>query len=392
MTRTLRRKIKRQQAKRQAIFLLTGCTAVIGLVLLVFALTASHYAEDNAAAGSYVQTAGEVMGAFREDPVAESETNGDSVSLGIGGDVSFGQEVASAITLEGPGYPWTEVTPIFKKYDITAVNLEGPLCRGGNPNPQQASIYLKGDTSCAAPMADAGIDAVSLANDHIMDYGAAGLEETLNILRAEEVGAFGAGSSRSSAERPLVLGAEDGASVALLSYCDVATAGYAAGEGSPGISSSTAERLSEMVGQAGLEATYVVVFMHWGEIGSEEVTPRQRELALLCVEAGADLVVGCHPHVVQGIEVLQGVPVIYSLGNLVFSPGSEEGKDAVFAGCRFSGGVLTGLEFLPLRIEDGRPVPLGGEDAVKALKRLEEYSPGVQLDISPITGTAAVRL
>jgi poly-gamma-glutamate synthesis protein (capsule biosynthesis protein) len=239
-------------------------------------------------------------------------------------------------------------------------------------------------------MAAAGIDAVCLANDHIMDYGASGLEETLNILRAEGLGAFGAGSSAGAAERPLVLEAGNGASIALLSFCDVAPSAYAAGEDAPGISTASLERIVEMVEAAALEAHYVAVFVHWGEVGSQEITPRQREIATACAGAGADLVVGCHPHVVQGIEVLNGVPVIYSLGNLVFSPESEMGKTAIFAGCRFSGGRLSGLEIIPLWVEGARPVPLSGEQAEEALKYLETASPGVQVEISPATGTATI--
>jgi poly-gamma-glutamate synthesis protein (capsule biosynthesis protein) len=225
-----------------------------------------------------------------------------------------------------------------------------------------------------------------------MDYGAAGLEETLNTLRAEELGAFGAGSSISAAEQPLVFEAENGATIAMLSVCDVAPASYAAGEDNPGISPLSLERIGEMVEAASQQAPYVVVYVHWGEVGSQEISTRQREIARACVEAGADLVAGCHPHVVQGMELLDGVPVIYSLGNLVFSSESELGKNAIFAGCRFSGGKLTSLEIVPLREEAGRFVPLSGESAENALKYLQEASPGVRLEISPVTGTAAVRL
>lgn len=388
MTRTLQSRLKRQQARRQALFLVCGCTAVIGLVLLVFTLTSPR--EYSNAQGD-THTEGEVIRVPEQEHQAPVSAGAPPLSLGLGGDVAFGPAVADIIAREGPAFLWTEASPLFDAYDITAVNLEGPLCRGATPNAVQSSVYLRGDASCAAPMAEAGIDAVCLANDHIMDYGAAGLEETLNILRAEELGAFGAGSGRSAAERPLVLETGNGASIALLSFCDVAPPAFSAGEDTPGISTASLERIGEMVGTAARDAHYVAVFVHWGEVGSQEITPRQREIATACVDAGADLVAGCHPRVVQGIEVLDGVPVIYSLGNLVFSPESEAGKAAIFAGCRFSGGRLTGLEIVPLRVEGARPVPLSGEQAENALKYLEAASPGVQLEISPATGTATIR-
>ncbi len=219
-----------------------------------------------------------------------------------------------------------------------------------------------------------------------------GLEETLNVLRAQGLGIFGAGSSASSAQKPLVLEAENGASIALLSFSDVSSPASAAGEDTPGISEASLETIGEMVGAAAQDAHYVAVFMHWGEVGSADITARQREIASACVEAGADLVIGCHPHVVQGIEVISGVPVIYSLGNLVYSSESEAGKNAIFAGCRFSGGRLTGLELIPLRVEGGQPMPLYAGQAEDLLRQLEAASPGVNLEISPATSTATLSL
>lgn len=392
MTRTLQNRLKRQLAKRQVIFLVLGCSVVIGLVLVVFALTSQRYPGDQGSSDNDVAAAGEFIEAPRETEREPLGAGAPPLSLGIGGDVTFGLAVADIIEREGPGYPWTDVSVLFGEYDLTIVNLESPLCRGGETHPDQSSLYLRGDTSCAAPMATAGVDAVCLANDHIMDYGSAGLEETLNILRGENLGAFGAGSNRRAAEQSLVLEVDNGARVALLSFCDVAPPSYTAGGSSPGISASSLDRIEEAVGRAAEETPYVVVYLHWGELGSTEITSRQRELARACIQAGADLVVGCHPHVVQGIEVIDGIPVVYSLGNLVFSSEDEAGKKGIFVGCRFGGGSLTGLEVIPLRVAEAKPLPLAREQAEIFLRELDVASPAVQLEISPETGTAALPL
>jgi len=389
LTRTLQSKLKRQRARRQAVFLAVGCTAVVGLVLLVFTLTSPRY-EESGNSSIHTQTAGELIQSPQAQQQATASTLTPTLSLGVGGDVTFGLAVADLIAQKEPAFPWAEVSPLFGLYDITVVNLEGPLCSGAPPDPVQTSLDLRGATSNAAPMAEAGIDALCLANDHIMDYGAGGLEETLNVLRAQGLGIFGAGSSASSAQRPLVLEAENGASIALLSFSDVSSPASAAGEGTPGISEASLETIGEMVGVAAQDAHYVAVFMHWGEVGSADITARQREIASACVEAGADLVIGCHPHVVQGIEVISGVPVIYSVGNLVYSSESEAGKNAIFAGCRFSGGRLASLELIPLRVEGGKPTPLYAGQAEELLKDLEAASPGVSLEISPATSTATL--
>ncbi len=392
MTRVLQNKLKRQRERRQAVFLVCGCTLVVGLVLLVFTLTSPHYADEHGNGSTYAQTAGEVIQAPGEQAQETAGEDAPALSLGLGGDVSFGLAVADIIAQQGPAYPWADICPYFAVYDFTAVSMESPLCRGTTPNQAQPSVYLRGDASCAAPMAEAGIDAVCLANDHIMDYGAAGLEETLNTLRAVGLGACGAGASRIAAERPLVLKAENGATVALLSFCDVAPPSFAAGEDMPGVSVATLEGITGAVVTAAQGSDYVAVFVHWGEVGSTSVTERQREVAAACASAGADIVVGCHPRVIQGIEVISGVPVIYSLGNLVFSADSEAGKNAVLAGCRFSAGRLSSLELVPLRVEGAKPTPIAGEQAIDLLEQLKTASPGVDLLVSPTTGTATLVL
>jgi hypothetical protein len=149
------------------VFLVFGCTALIGLVLLVFTLTSPRYADGN---GNGVQTAGEVIQPQEAKPKSTASAAVLPLSLGLGGDVAYGLAVADVIAREGPAYPWAGVSALLDIYDVTVVNLEGPLCRGTTPNTDQPSVYLRGDASCAAPMADAGIDAVCLANDHIMDY------------------------------------------------------------------------------------------------------------------------------------------------------------------------------------------------------------------------------
>jgi len=392
LTRTLQSKLKRQRARRQAVFLVFGCTAVVGLVLLVFTLTPPPDGDATGNSGIHTQTAGEVIQSPEVQQQAAASTVAPTLSLGVGGDVTFGLAVADSLAQKEPAYPWAEVSPLFGLYDVTVVNLEGPLCHGASPDPGQTSLDQRGDTSNAAPMAEAGIDAVCLANDHIMDYGAAGLEETLNVLRVQGLGTFGAGSSAEAAVKPLVFEAENGANIALLSFSDVSSPASAASEDTSGISEVSLESIGEMVGAAAQDAHYVAVFIHWGEVGSADITPRQREIAATCVEAGADLVVGCHPHVVQGIEVISGVPVIYSLGNLLFSSESEAGKNAIFAGCRFSGGRLTSLELIPLRVEGGQPVPLCAGQAEDLLRQLEAASPGANLEISPATSTATLSL
>lgn len=382
MSRKLNNRLKRRRSRRQTAFLILSTTGFLLVVSLIFAFTPSSPDINEGVRVEGEGVAGEGGGAREE--VADMEGAG-SLTLGLGGDVSFGLEAEAIVAARGAGYPWEEIAPLLAECDFNAVNLESTLCRGGAPNPAQTTFLARGDISCAAAMSEAGVDAVNLANDHAMDYNSSGLEETLNNLHGQAIEAFGAGPSLDAAVTPVVLEAGSGARLALLSFCDVAPASYAATADFPGISVATAEGVAEAV-RAAAESNYVVVYFHWGELNSPYVTDRQRELAQAAVTAGADLVVGSHPHVVQGIEVWQGVPILYSLGNLIFSASSTESWNGVFASCRFDGGSLADLEIVPLRLDGARPAPLEGDEAVAALEELASRSPSVELEISPSQG------
>ncbi len=384
MRRTLNN-IKRQQlARRQRMFLITGFTMVIMAVLLVFYLTPEASKEGLANIGLETQA--------KQETVSASIGEEGPLSLGLGGDVCFGLQAADIVKKEGAIYPWTAVSGLIQDYDLSVVNLEGPICEGGMPNRDQTANRVKGDPSCAGGMAEAGIDAVSLANDHIMDYGSAGLQETLNVLGGQHLQTFGAGTDRRLAEQPILLESQGGEKVAIVGLCDVAPASYNAGESSPGVCAADRERIAGIIQQAGKLAPYVVAFFHWGDSGSTEVTQRQRDLAHTCVEAGAALVVGSHPHVIQGLEMWQGTPIIYSLGNMVFSSQGEQGTTGLFAGCHFDGGSLTSLEIVPLRTDRARPETADGNDAELILQQVAEASPGVDLAIDPQTHIAYLNL
>ncbi|MDY6796918.1 MAG: CapA family protein [Actinomycetota bacterium] len=377
MSRTLNNKLRKIRARRQALFLVTGCIMIALVIGLVFAFTPTSSPREE-----------EPVRTYSYQPYASSHGEAEALeepavlSLGIGGDVCLGLEVADLVQGEDSGYLWTEVSDLFDGYDLVAVNLESPLCRYSEPHEDQLSVHIRGDDDCASPMAEAGVDAVCLANDHIMDFGSQGLEETLNALRSEEIGSYGAGPSASMASKPLIEEGDNGASVALLAFCDVAPASYAAGEDSPGLAAASSEEMASAVDDAGMEADYVAVILHWGDMGSNVVTDRQRELAHTCVEAGADLVAGCHPHVIQGLEVWQGVPIIYSLGNLVYYSQGEEGKSGLFAGCYFEDGSLASLELIPMRIEGAKPAQASGDEAQLILQEMAALCPEADVEIS----------
>lgn len=267
----------------------------------------------------------------------------NSLRIAAVGDISFNGEYEAAIKR-------TKLPPIFQDVmpalaaDLVVGNLETPLTLQPFTGPA-SRFYMRGNPDYAGLLKAAGFSAVSLANNHIMDLGWAGLEDTMRVLDAEGIVHFGAGKDAQAARKPRTMSIA-GLRVALLGYCSVHVAGlplYATAT-QPGVAGGHPEHVKIDVASARRENDVVIVFMHWGQELVSMPSPKERRLARIAAEAGADAVIACHPHVLQGMEILGRTLVVYSLGNFVFS-------DDVFRGVSRAGEAFT----MPFRIpEDGR--------------------------------------
>ena len=224
---------------------------------------------------------------------------------------------------DGPGQviaqgrdPFVYVSEMLKDADYRIGNLECPIATVGTP--MESKIYSFRAHPRVLPFLHRHIDAVSVANNHTGDYGKAAFMETLAQLDSIGVVHFGGGENASSAHRPLWIN-HDGIKVAVLGYNEFKPRSFEAGAMNPGIAwSEDSHVLSDIRAARTAGADVVIPFMHWG--WERETTPsaRQRKLARKMIDAGADMVVGAHPHVVQGAEIYRGKPIVYSLGNFVF--------------------------------------------------------------------------
>lgn len=198
--------------------------------------------------------------------------------------------------------------------DLAVVNLEGAVDSAGDPiaksGPTKTSPW-----NTAGVLADAGFDAVTLANNHVMDLGPAGLEATIDSCREEAIATAGAGDDVDGAMEP-VRTTVDGTEIAVFSFCEreygVAT------RASPGTAWVSRPECRQVVTAEADRSDVVIVVAHGGVEYVPFPPPRRQRRLRAFVEAGADLVVGHHPHVPQGWEVFQGSPIFYSLGNFLF--------------------------------------------------------------------------
>ena len=273
------------------------------------------------------------------------------------GDVSGARDICTLSGLiQEPLYPLGRVSDGIAA-PFAVCNLECVLSDRPDDelDPKPKGIHLKAHTSFARVVREAGFNAVSLANNHACDYGLPGLEDTLAALDAVGLPHFGAGSG---SHEPLLVDAA-GVRVALFAFLDPRMVER------PGVCALDADA-PDRVADARRDADIVVVCNHWGE-EYKGVTPTQRRDARTLVRAGADLVVGHHPHVTQPPEVVEGSLVAYSLGNFAFDShkGGEHTRRGFALEVGVSRGGLTDAVLLPYVIDrtycprfTGRRVPL----------------------------------
>ena len=242
------------------------------------------------------------------------------------------------------------VRELLSRADLSIANFENPAPDTFDYHP--AGFTFSADPALIEGVANAGIDWVSLANNHIGDYGDAGILDTLQNLDRWGIAHGGAEANLPAAREATLLDA-GGITVGILGY-DTIKPGYAAGADSPGSNQLSADRVAADI-QAAREAgaQLVVVVPHWGTEYTAATTVGQQRLAHAAVDAGADLVIGAHSHWAGGVEAYRGVPIFYSLGDFVFNISrSEQTMEGIVLELTFSGTRLVQVRILPHLILD----------------------------------------
>jgi poly-gamma-glutamate synthesis protein (capsule biosynthesis protein) len=238
----------------------------------------------------------------------------DEISLVFAGDIML-DELAGEAVARGEE-PFAALASLLDGADLAVGNLECAVADGGRAVEKQFTFRAH---PRALEVVAPHFGAVSLANNHSADFGAAGLLQTMDRLRAARIPFFGAGKNLSEAHRPLIV-ERKAVRVALLGYNEFQPRWFEAGPSTPGVAWSEDEQiLRDMRAARAAGAHIVIPVIHWGWEHETRPCSRQRELARTLIDAGADAVVGGHPHVTQGAEIYRGKLVLYSLGNLVFN-------------------------------------------------------------------------
>jgi poly-gamma-glutamate synthesis protein (capsule biosynthesis protein) len=254
----------------------------------------------------------------------------------------------SQMMLDDPEAVYGDVLPELRSSDLRITNLECPLTRSDDAVFKSGSV-LKGVPEHITGLTAVPFEIVTLANNHVFDYGVAAFRETLDLLEANGIQFVGAGTNRQAAVEPLIVRIAE-TTLALISFSEGEDLTGAAD--GPGVFGWEIDAVTDAVKTAKRAADLVFVICHAGVEYIPFPPPYLAKALTTIADAGADLVVGHHPHVPQGIQIVDGSPVVYSLGNFVFYQPSDllYRKIGYLLKVGISQRSLTGLRVVPYRI------------------------------------------
>ena len=212
--------------------------------------------------------------------------------------------------------PFASFAPLFKSADVRVGNLECVVATVGSVEPDKPNTFRVPPTTLKYVRKH--FDAVGLANNHSGDYGRQAFAEMLGLLSKHQLAQAGGGMNLSEVHAPWIV-ERNGLRIAILSYSEFMPRSYEADSDAPGIAWSEDAQVVDDIRRARRvhRADIVLPLMHWGWENEPMANARQRQLAKRMIDAGADAVLGGHPHVTQDIEIYQGKPIVYSVGNFI---------------------------------------------------------------------------
>jgi poly-gamma-glutamate capsule biosynthesis protein CapA/YwtB (metallophosphatase superfamily) len=348
------------------------------VVALLLALPAAAGCEDREATGTPVPvgvaggpaadpgaggTADQPAGTAGPTPAAGQPSE---VVLAFAGDVHFAERTARLLDND-PSTAFGPIAGVLTAADLAVVNLETAVTTGGTAQPKQ--FHFRAPAQAYAAVKAAGVDAVSVANNHSLDYGPVGMADTLNHAAQAGMPAFGAGMTAADAYRPWVADVR-GTRIALVGISQVheLEASWNATDTRPGVAHARdATRSLAAVRAATQMADVVVVFMHWGKEGNNCPTAEMTSFARQVVDAGADMVVGAHAHLLLGDGWLDGAYVAYGLGNFLWWRDDAFRNDTGVLRVTLRDAKIVRTELVPAYIsrQTGQPLPVAGAEAAR---------------------------
>jgi poly-gamma-glutamate capsule biosynthesis protein CapA/YwtB (metallophosphatase superfamily) len=319
-----------------------------------------------------------------EAPTTTTTTLPPALTVAAGGDVLGDRGVGVFMDKSGGEPVFAQVKPLLDSAQLAFINLEGPISEKGT-RASWKEYTFRARPALLDGLLSGGVDIVSLANNHSMDYGASALLDT--IARLDEAGIYhaGAGADAAAASAPTLIKTAAG-TVAVVAITDIIPGGFAAGPDNAGVNVTTPDRkkLLATVAAADKKADFVIVSLHWGIEYKPHAGQEQRKLAHQLVDAGADLILGHHPHVIQGLELYRNRLIAYSFGDFVWDHYSRETGETFVLQVAIQPEGPPSFEVVPVYLDQstGVPAPVTGDEAAAILGRLAGLSADLGLELT----------
>lgn len=326
--------------------------------------------------------------------VAKPEPSGP-VRITLVGDIMLGGSADEFMLRHGYDYAFAGVAGELARADVLFGNLEGPLTNGGEAAPDKKYLFRTPPMEVAPALARAGFDVVSLANNHTLDYGATGLFDTGTALFDAGIRGVGAGRDSKAARRAAVV-ERGGHRIGFLAYSNTFPEAFWAGTDQPGTAFGHRRHVEADVRALRSRVDTVVVSFHWGREATTDLRPYQPLLARAAIDAGADVVAGHHPHVLQGVERYGDGIIFYSLANFTFGSYSEIARVSAIAHVTVDRDGPRAVELVPIDVYNPdvlfQPQPLTGEAANAVVEHLKSLAEPLGTRLADEDGRAWLQL
>ena len=298
----------------------------------------------------------------------------ENVSIAVTGDVMFARNMPGVLSLDSS--PFSGVSNVTSNVDLLLINFENAATYSGNA--------MKGDVplKCSpeyVPLAKANNNTVaSLANNHAFDYGIEGMQDTVSYLKDAGITPIGAGNTEDEAHQAVVQDI-NGRKITILNYMDADNFAeysyevmpYANGS-NPGYSAYDYDDASKQISENN-DSDLIIAYLHFGNEYSNSPNENQIRISHELIDYGADVVIGSHPHVTQGIDMYNGKPIFYSLGNFIFDQSNEATHTAYFVKLDLTGDTCQCTVY-PIYISNYLPQHMSAEDGTSLLSNLSPHT------------------
>ncbi|MGE5417711.1 MAG: CapA family protein [Acidobacteriota bacterium] len=291
------------------------------------------------------------------------------------GDVMLARHVGYLIKQYGVDYPFQQIGGLLQKSDITFGNLESPLSDRGQAMPGKG-ICFRAQPQMANVLANYGFNIMSVANNHALDYDAPAFLDTIKLLNAQNVSTVGGGNNIMEARKPVII-EKNNLKVGFLAYTVFADTVFSYKYRRPFRATETESGVAPLIREAILEDVYsldptvdvTVVSLHWGVEYSKVPEESQQQLARELIDNGADLIIGHHPHIIQGFERYKKGLIVYSLGNFIFDQNIYKyTQQGLMLDATLKPHEVQNIKITPVYIKLSQPVVMQGQEAEVLLK------------------------